>query len=161
MSELEKLVSELNILCDRLDCDYNTNLGGCCYVAYILMKNFESIGVKTSLIVESDEGEVENDSLINKVQNRDHVNCKGLGRQTCYHYFVNVPELGYVNQGEPCGELSEIDGLVSKDLKWIYKTGSWNDEYETRNNAMVGRKIKQVFDKYEDLYKERRDSRSK
>ena len=41
-----------------------------------------------------------------------------------------------------------------KDIKWIYKSGSWNDDYKTKNNAMIGRKISQVFKKYEDLFKE-------
>lgn len=154
-SELQKLVSELNILCDRLDEDYNINLGGCCYVAYIMMKNFERIGIQPSFIIESDEDEVDVDSLEEKVQNRDNSSCGGLGHNTCYHYFVNVPGAGYVNYGEPYyTTLSEFNNLNSKDLKWIYKTGSWNSVYKVENNAMVGRKIKQVFDKYEDLYKE-------
>ena len=47
----------------------------------------------------------------------------------------------------------EIDQLKS-NIKWIYKSGSWNDDYKTKNNAMIGRKISQVFKKYEDLFKE-------
>ena len=54
MTALQKLVKDLNVLCDRLDYDYNINYGGCCFVAYLLMKNFESIGIHPTLVIESD-----------------------------------------------------------------------------------------------------------
>ena len=41
--------------------------------------------------------------------------------------------------------------MRKSNVKWIYKSGSWNDDYKTKNNAMIGRKISQVFKKYEDL----------
>jgi len=154
MTNLRKLVSELNTLCDRLDEDYNINFGGCCYVAYILMKNFESIGIHPTLVIESDCDEIDGEEFLNCVHDRVD-ECNGLGYNTCCHYFVQIPKVGYVNSGEFSKEnLNKFKGLSSKDVQWIYKTGDWNSCYETKNNAMVGRKIKQVFRKYEDLFKE-------
>lgn len=154
MTNLRKLVSDLNTLCDRLDEDYNINYGGCCFVAYILMKNFESIGVHPILVVESDCDEIDGDEFLNCVHDRVD-ECNGLGYNTCTHYFVLIPKIGYVNAGEFSRDsLNKFRGLSSKDVQWIYKTGDWNTCYETKNNPMVGRRIKQVFRKYEDLFKE-------
>ena len=68
MTNLRKLVSELNTLCDRLDEDYNINFGGCCYVAYILMKNFESIGIHPTLVIESDCDEIDGGEFLDCVK---------------------------------------------------------------------------------------------
>lgn len=154
MTNLRKLVSDLNTLCDRLDEDYNINYGGCCFVAYLLMKNFESIGVHPILVVESDCDEIDGDEFLNCVHDRVD-ECNGLGYNTCTHYFVLIPKIGYVNAGEFSRDsLNKFRGLTAKDVQWIYKTGDWNTCYETKNNPMVGRRIKQVFRKYEDLFKE-------
>ena len=153
MTTIRKLVNDLNTLCDRLDKDYNINYGGCCFVAYILMKNFESIGVNPILVIESDCDEIDGGEFLDRVHDRN-TECNGLGFNTCYHYFVSIPKIGYVNAGDYCRDsLNKFRGLSSKDVQWIYKTGDWNSCYETKNNAMVGRRIKQVFRKYEDLFK--------
>jgi hypothetical protein len=154
MTNLRKLVSDLNTLCDRLDEDYNINYGGCCYVAYILMKNFEAIGIHPVLVIESDCDEIDGDEFLDCVHDRVD-ECNGLGYNTCCHYFVQIPKIGYVNSGSFSRDsLNKFKGLSAKDVQWIYKTGDWNSCYETKNNAMVGRRIKQVFSKYEDLFKE-------
>ena len=51
MTNLENLVKDLNALCDRLDQDYNINFGGCCFVAYLMMKHFEKIGLHPILVI--------------------------------------------------------------------------------------------------------------
>ena len=153
-SDLKRLISELNNLCDRLDEDYNINYGGCCFVAYLMMKNFEALGIHPVLVIESDCDEIDGGEFLDCVRDRDN-NCNGLGYNTCCHYFVSIPKIGYVNAGDFDREsLNKFRGLSAKDVQWIYKTGDWNNEYETRNNPMVGRRIRQVFRKYEDLYKE-------
>ena len=71
------------------------------------------------------------------------------------HYFIYIPKIGYVNSGRIIkSNLNKFEGLSSKDIKWIYKSGDWNNDYNTENNAIIGRKISQVFKKYEDLFKE-------
>jgi hypothetical protein len=155
MTDLENLVKDLNVLCDRLDQDYNINFGGCCFVAYLMMKQFEKIGLHPTLIIESDCGEIDGDDFLDCVHTRSG-NCQGLKDQTCYHYFVYIPEVDeYVNSGELYEEyLYKFRGLSAKDVHWIYRTGDWNSNYDRKNSPMVGRKIAQVFRKYEDLYQE-------
>lgn len=155
MTDLKHLVNDLNLLCDRLDRDYNINFGGCCFVAYLMMKHFERIGVHPTLVIENDCEEIDGDEFLDCVANRTR-DCQGIGSQTCYHYFVLIPEVGeYVNAGEPCDEsLYKFKGLTAKDVHWLYRTGSWNHEYDRKNSPMVGRRIAQVFRKYEDLYQE-------
>jgi hypothetical protein len=155
MTSLENLVKDLNVLCDRLDQDYNINFGGCCFVAYLMMKHFEKIGLHPTLIIESDCGDIDGDDFLDCVRTRSG-NCQGLKDQTCFHYFVYIPEVDkYVNSGEFYEEyLYKFRGLSAKDVHWIYKTGDWNVNYDRKNSPMVGRKIAQVFKKYEDLYQE-------
>ena len=155
MTNLENLVEDLNVLCDRLDQDYNINFGGCCFVAYLIMKHFEKIGLHPTLIIESDCENIDQDDFLDCVHTRSG-NCQGLKDQTCYHYFIYIPEINkYINSGEIYEDyLYEFQGLSAKDVHWIYKTGDWNNNYNRKNSSMVGRKIAQVFRKYEDLYQE-------
>ena len=153
MTNLENLVEDLNVLCDRLDQDYNINFGGCCFVAYLIIKHFEKIGLHPTLIIESDCENIDQDDFLDCVHTRSG-NCQGLKDQTCYHYFIYIPEINkYINSGEIYEDyLYEFQGLSAKDVHWIYKTGDWNSDYDRKNSPMVGRKIAQVFKKYEDLY---------
>lgn len=155
MTNLENLVEDLNVLCDRLDQDYNINFGGCCFVAYLIMKHFEKIGLHPTLIIESDCENIDQDDFLDCVHTRSG-NCQGLKDQTCYHYFIYIPEINkYINSGEIFEDyLYEFQGLSAKDVHWIYKTGDWNNNYNKKSNPMVGREIVQVFRKYEDLYQE-------
>lgn len=155
MTNLENLVEDLNVLCDRLDQDYNINFGGCCFVAYLIMKHFEKIGLHPTLIIESDCENIDQDDFLDCVHTRSG-NCQGLKDQTCYHYFIYISEINkYINSGEIFEDyLYEFQGLSAKDVHWIYKTGDWNNNYNKKSNPMVGREIAQVFRKYEDLYQE-------
>ena len=96
MTTIRKLVNDLNTLCDRLDEDYSINYGGCCFVAYILMKNFESIGIHPVLVIESDCEEIDGGEFLDCVHGRVN-ECNGLGFNTCTHYFISIPKIGYVN----------------------------------------------------------------
>lgn len=155
MANLENLVKDLNTLCDRLDQDYNINFGGCCFVAYLMMKHFEKIGLHPILVIESDCEKIDEDNFLECVHTRSG-NCQGLKDQTCYHYFIYIPEIDeYVNLSEFYEDyIYKFQGLSAKDVHWIYKTGNWNSNYNRKNSPMVGRKIAQVFRKYEDLYQE-------
>ena len=155
MTNLENLVEDLNILCDRLDKDYNINFGGCCFVAYLIMKHFEKIGLHPTLIIENDCYDIDKNTFLDCVYTRSG-NCLGIKDQTCFHYFIYIPEINkYINSGEIYEDyLYEFQGLSAKDVHWIYKTGDWNNNYNRKNSPMVGRKIAQVFKKYEDLYQE-------
>lgn len=154
-SSLKKLVKELNQVCLKLNDDYRINYGGCCFVAYLLMKHFENLNIHPTFIIESEDEEVDCKEFLNCVHKRNNDNCNGLGDNTCHHYFIHIPRIGYINSEYIAdSNLNRFKGLSSKDVKWIYKSGSWNDDYKTKNNAMIGRKISQVFKKYEDLFKE-------
>ena len=152
---LKNLVKELNQVCLKLHDDYRINYGGCCFIAYLLMKHFENLNIHPTFIIESDYKEVDHKEFLNCVHKRNNDNCNGLGENTCHHYFIYIPKIGYVNPGRIIkSNLNKFEGLSSKDIKWIYKSGDWNNDYNTENNAMIGRKISQVFKKYEDLFKE-------
>ena len=60
---LKKLVNELNQVCLKLHDDYCINYGGCCFVAYLLMKHFENLNIHPNLIIESEYEEVNHKEL--------------------------------------------------------------------------------------------------
>ena len=155
MTNLENLVEDLNVLCDRLDQDYNINFGGCCFVAYLMMKHFEKIGLHPILVIDNDCEKIDEDDFLDCVHTRSG-NCQGIKNQTCYHYFVYIPEIDeYVNSGEFYEDsLYKFQGLSAKDVHWIYRTGDWNSNYNRKNSPINNKKIAQVFRKYEDLYQE-------
>jgi len=156
--DLISLINELNTLCVDLHKDYKINYGGCCFVAYILMKNFELIGIQTELVIEDNDDVCDENDVYNNVKERSQY-CNGLGCDTCSHYFIYVPEVNlWVNAGDCCvDDMRYVSDLNSKDLHWIYKTGSWNTTFSKRHRPMIGRKIKGVFREYEGLC-EKRDS---
>ena len=153
---LTSLVDKLNTLCEDLHDDYQINHGGCCFVAYILMKNFESIGIRTELVIEDGCDECDDDNIYYNVKERN-TNCGGLGHGTCTHYFIYVPSVNLWVNANDCEEedMHYVQDLDSKDVHWIYKTGSWNASFARKHRPMIGRRIKKVFKEYEDLCKER------
>ena len=96
---LKNLVKELNQVCLKLHDDYNINYGGCCFVAYLLMKHFENLNIHPTFIIESEYEEVDHEEFLNCVHKRNNDNCTGLGYNTCHHYFIHIPKIGYVNSG--------------------------------------------------------------
>ena len=58
-SSLKKLVKEPNQVCLKLHDDYCINYGGCCFIAYLLMKPFESINIYPTFIIESECAELD------------------------------------------------------------------------------------------------------
>lgn len=150
---LELLVKELNKVCSKLQDDYNINYGGCCYVAYIIKRHLDRLGIPSELVIVDSCNTICEEDVQDACKNRD-ANCIGTGDETCNHYFISITGYDFVNEDSyNDGEVVIVHGLGYEDIRWIYKTGSWNCDYDTTNNAMVGRRIKQVFDKYEDLYK--------
>lgn len=151
---IEYLVKELNRICDKLQNKYDINYGGCCYVAYLIKKHLERLGISSELVIVDTSGDIEEVEVKAACDNRDPC-CKGTGGDTCNHYFISITGYDFVNEGGyDGGKVIIVHDLNFEDIRWIYRTGSWNDCYDTKNNAMVGRRIKQVFDRYEDLYKE-------
>lgn len=158
--DISSFVEDLNKECKRLHNKYRINSGGCCWVSYILMRHFERLGIKVWLCIDNDYNYLDTDEFEYDLKNRNiNSNATGLGENVCSHYFIQIPEIGPINP-----DISEewliYKVATSRDVKWIYDTGHWNHTFELRHRAIVGRRIKAIFDKHAVLLQGWRDSRS-
>ena len=150
---IHSIRKSLNNLCVFLQEEYSINYGGCCFIASILAKHLEKIGIKYELVIyehtRKNIPEIKKE-LANRKINKGYFNSI-TGFNTCNHYCLNIIGAGYVN------DLGDFDHCVQhiiteinyKDLKWIYKHGDWNDVYNTDFNTEIKGIVKEFFKKYE------------
>ncbi len=151
-TEVKNIVKRLNHLCKCLHDMYDINYGGCCYVAYIIAKHLDLLGIKYNLVVCDDlkrnEKEI-NLEVHNKVKNCNYktsvVNC------TCNHYCINIIGVGHINRGK-CKYPHKyfIKNIDNAHIKWIYNNGSWNERYDKKRNKIVSNMINNFFKEYEE-----------
>lgn len=155
MLDLHELVNSINRLCEFLDYEYSINNGGCCYVASILAINLERLKIPYSLVVYDSCGKdfaSINREVSTKIKNRQSSRSV-TGLWTCNHYCLYIPGIGEINSMEDFGYNRYIIRPVSSsNIKWIYKTGSWNDHYDPSDNKTVRSIIKAFFSKYEKVF---------
>jgi hypothetical protein len=147
----KKLVSSLNKLCNYLNFHYNINCGGCCFLAYLLAKHFDKLGIKYSLVIFNDYFKDQED-IVKEVTHRqiNTIASKSItGKFTCIHYCLQLNRGGIINIGEDASFIYFIKNINSKNICWIYKTGSWNDVYNVSNNKIINNIIKTFFKQYE------------
>ena len=117
-----QLFTRLNKLCNEMQCDYNINNGGCCFVAACIAENLEKVNIPYRVI------KFDLYSL---------------------HYAIKVKDR-YINREDYKSE--EQVGTCcqdSEDLFTRYYEGYWNPEYNRQWNLIVSTKINSLFKKYE------------
>lgn len=117
-----ELFKQLNSLCNDLDYLYDINNGGCCYVAAVIAEQLELHHIPFTVI---------------------HYNVNGC------HYAIRVRDRIINRSDYRCKEIVSDEIISSDDLYDIYNDGGWNLRYETKYNSIVKRKIKSLFNKYE------------
>lgn len=135
--------------CRRLDKDFNINSGGCCFVAYLIAKNLEKLHIPFKLVVESDLDCYDDSNGFENIKERK-LNSFPTGNSVQYHYFIKI-DTGTINKDDDCSDHSFVtySGITSEDIKWIYDTGSWNDDYNYDDNDTVEQLINKSFKIYE------------
>lgn len=145
------LKHSLDKLCLFLDDLYHINSGGCCYIAYLIARHLDKLGVDYTLSVYNfgcrDESDITKEvTNMLRSNNRSSV----IGLYTCEHYCISITGGGSVNEGDVDGlHCYNISGITCKNIRWIYKHGFWNKYYDTRNNKIVKGIIDSFFKKYE------------
>lgn len=148
---VHSLRRSLNKLCFFLDDLYCINSGGCCYIAYIISKHLDKLGIDYNLSVYNFESKNKSD-IVKEVTNmlRSNNNNSVIGMNTCEHYCLYITGGGYVNKGDVSGlKQYSVEGITCKNIGWIYKHGFWNKRYDTRNNKVVKGIIDSFFKAYE------------
>ena len=153
---LHKLVQTLNTLCNNLQDQYNINYGGCCFLAYEIAKHLDKLHIEYRLCIKNDFP-LNNFSINNEIKNRTFNKLGGSHSvtryNTCCHYYLFINRGGFINPGN-VGKyyIQTISGINYKHIKWIYNTGSWNDNYDIRSNKFIKKAINSYFKQYEKIY---------
>ena len=149
---IHSLRDSINRLCDFLDEEYNINNGGCCFIASLIAERLDRLGISYNLIA-FDDLERDLDFIQNEVSSK--IKNKSLrksvtGNHTCIHYCLSIRGAGEINIGE-FENLSKyiIKDIHSSNIRWIYRNGVWNNEYDTNNNKAIKQIIKSFFERYE------------
>lgn len=70
------------------------------------------------------------------------------GKQTCEHYCISGG--GVVNEGDVTYlKKYVVRDITSRNLKWLYRNGDWNEMYNRDDNEYVKGMINSFFSKYE------------
>ena len=152
MRELEYLLESINSLCKSLNYDYSINSGGCCYLSAIIAKHLDRLGIDYDLVIYDDSTKRINDirNEIFKHQVIDEITSSVIGEYTCHHYCLRIGRYGIINDTSRKGDYKYIiSNVSSKNIRWIYKNGDWNQWYDVKNNRTIRNKVNKFFKEYE------------
>ena len=123
----KQLFKNLNKLCLDLDCLYNINCGGCCFVAAVLAEQFENYNIPFTVI---------------------KYDICGL------HYAIRVQDR-IINRCDFSYKEIVFDKILNSDKLYshYYSKNYWNSLYNRKWNLIVKTKIKSLFKKYENRRK--------
>lgn len=148
------LLKNLNSLCKFLNETYCINQGGCCFVASLIAKHLDKLGIKYDLVI-YDHYKKHEDLIEYEIVNchrNTSISSSVTGYCGCYHYCLRIKGAGVVNENNSQEE-TEYQYIISKisykNIKWIYKNSKWNDSYDTKYNKVVRNIVKEFFKEYE------------
>lgn len=148
---LHSLRKSLNSLCNFLHDNYQVNCGGCCFIAYLIARHLDRLGIEYSLVIydffEKDQVCIEYEVL--KKHKNKGVNNSVTGLNSCHHYCLQIRGAGVVNLDEECGHRYIISGVTYKNIRWIYENSYWNECYDIQHNKTIRNIVKEFFKEYE------------
>lgn len=123
---IKKLVKRLNETCETLDKNYNTNWGGCCYVAYVLAEKLSELKI---------DYEVGIDGVFN-IDESNNITIVFIS-----HIAIRVNNK-YIINDMPNSSLSYDWYNLRSDQLWdMYVKGDWNTHYDPCYNTIVKNEI--------------------
>ena len=149
---IHSLCRSINRLCDFLNEEYNINYGGCCFIASLIAEHLDRLKISYNLIVydyfEKDVDYVQHE-ILTKVKNKSYRKSV-IGNNTCFHYCLFIEGAGEINSGD----FNDCIRYVIKDvqcsnIRWIYRNGKWNKNYDIYNNKSIKNIVKSFFRRYE------------
>lgn len=145
------ITRHLNSLCKFLNDTYNINCGGCCFIAYLIAKHLDRLGIEYALVIydyfKKDISSIEYE-VLNRRMNKDYQSSV-TGHHCCNHYCLHVKGAGIVNDGNYSGHRYTISDLSCKNIYWIYKNSKWNPCYDVQHNRIIKNIVKEFFKEYE------------
>ena len=153
--DVYELHKSINRLCEFLDDEYGVNDGGCCYLAFLIAHHLECLEIPYHLVIYdlcSKDTDCIQSEITTRVKNKSS-NDSVTGDNTCNHYSIYIKGVGEVNSRgfeDLCRYV--IKDVKSSNIKWIYRTGSWNSLYDTVNNKTIRNIIRSFFNPYETVH---------
>lgn len=149
---IHSLCKSINRLCEFLNEEYNINCGGCCFIASILAEHLDRLKIPYDLIaydyLGKDVDYIQHE-VSTKVKNKSYRKSV-TGNHTCNHYCLFIEGAGEINSGDFEGCVRHvIKDVQSSNIRWIYRNGEWNIDYDTDNNKVIKNIVKSFFKSYE------------
>ena len=144
-------MQDLNRLCQLLNKKYSINRGGCCYVAYLIARNFDRLHIPYKLVIfdhyDKDLMAVKQELYKQRSHRSSYKSVTGAN--SCTHYCLQVGEelINAANYSRLFKYV--IPDINYKHILWIYHHGLWNRRYCTRNNLAIKRIINNYFNNEE------------
>lgn len=151
---LRNLKQSLDHLCYCLNSLYDINYGGCCYVAYLIACHLDKLKVKYDLVIYDYDYPNKDKSMMNYEIRNMCVPNSVTGKYTSDHYCISIANAGTVNSiivdfDDSNAKRYVIKDITSRNIKWLYRKGHWNDVYNHQNDKYVRGMINLFFSKYE------------
>lgn len=146
---LHRLRKSLDRICRDLAKTYSINDGGCCYVAYLIAYYLDKLNIKYRFVIYSDNHkDIDNISkeILLKIKGSSDRNTV-IGDGTCNHYTIYIEGIGIINNDDFKHGFKRyyIYSIKSSNIKWVYKLGFWNSQYNTNNNKIIRKIIRDFF----------------
>lgn len=150
---IHRLQRSLNKLCQQLNNNYHINNGGCCFVAYLIAFHLDRLELRYKLLIFTKE--LKDDiSISSEVHSKIRNNSREtsvVGSGTCTHYALCLDGGGTINVGDfYIFNKYIIEDINSSNIKWIYRSGRWNPEYNIHNNRIIRKTFNAFFNGYEE-----------
>lgn len=132
---LNKIANGMNEICECLDRMYDTNCGGCCYIAYCLSKLLQRDNIDYELVILSYDEIEEGDEIAHF--------------QDCYtHYAIQIGKfsINRCDYDEDCCYVRYLANQYPSDIKEHYENCSWNCCYDTDENEFIWNTLKSFYD---------------
>lgn len=151
---VHSLQRSLNKLCRQLNRKYFINSGGCCFVAYIIAFHLDRLKLRYKLLIFTKENKDDSGisfEIHSKIRNNFKRNST-VGNSTCNHYALYLEGGGAINVGgfDNLSNKYLVEDINSSNIKWIYKSGRWNPEYNIHNNGVIRKTFNAFFNGYEE-----------
>lgn len=156
----QKLIEELNNLCDKLDKKYDINCGGCCYIAYLISLVLSTFNIKYKLTIYDHEVNFHKKLEIrNNIRNNRGFPCR---LDTANHYAISISgrTINKSTFSPRPGKHLNISYIKPEEIKEMYTKGDWNDYYNRSHNGHISKLFYKIIKKYEKESKKRVDSNS-
>jgi len=156
----QKLIEELDNLCDKLDRKYDINCGGCCYIAYLISLVLSTFNIKYKLTIYDHEVNFHKKLEIrNNIRNNRGFPCR---LDTANHYAISISgkTINKSSFSPWPGKHLSISYIKPEEIKEMYTKGDWNDYYNRSHNGHISKLFYKIIKKYEKESKKRVDSNS-